>query len=115
MTTITNEYMQEMIAKTKNYSIVLLKPGPKADQPDTRSIIWEHGRRNFALRAEGLLSIVCPVTVEGNLSGLGIFNTGAAQTQEIMEEDPGVIAGIFVYEIYPCRSFPGDSLPVAHR
>jgi len=25
--------------------------------------------------------------------------------------DPGLQAGIFTYEIHPCRSFPGDSLP----
>jgi hypothetical protein len=28
-----------------------------------------------------------------------------------MEDDPGVKAGVFVYEVHPCRSFPGDSLP----
>ncbi len=32
--------------------------------------------------------------------------------QAIMDEDSGVKAGIFVYEIHASRSFPGDSLPV---
>ena len=103
--------MHEILPKTKEYSIVLLKPGPKHDQPGARKIIWEHGRKNFALRADGLLSIVCPVTVESNLAGLGIFNVNQEKTKKIMDEDPGVIAGIFIYEIHPCRSFPGDSLP----
>jgi hypothetical protein len=58
MTTITDEYMYEMFPKTKEYSIVLLKPGPKADQPGVEKIIGEHGRRNFSLRADGLLSVV---------------------------------------------------------
>ena len=111
MATITDEFMYEMLGKTKEYSIVLLKPGPNHDQPDARKIIWEHGRRNFALRADGLLSIVCPVTVESNLSGLGIFIANVEETKKIMDEDPGVLAGIFIYEIYLCRSFPGDSLP----
>ena len=111
MTTITDEYMYSMLPKTKEYCIVLLKPGPKADQPDVRKIIWEHGRRNFSLRADGFLSIVCPVTVEGNLSGVGIFNCTIEETKKIMDDDPGVVAGVFVYETYPCRSFPGDSLP----
>ena len=31
MATITDEYMQQMLAKTKDYSIVLLKPGPRAN------------------------------------------------------------------------------------
>jgi hypothetical protein len=110
MTTITDEYMYSMFPKTKGYCAVILKPGPKANQPDARKIIWEHGRRNFALRADGFLSIVCPVTVESGVSGIGIFNATEEETRKIMEEDPGVIEGVFVYEIYPVRSFPGDSL-----
>lgn len=31
--------------------------------------------------------------------------------KEIMDNDPGVIAGIFTYEIHLCQSFPGDKLP----
>jgi hypothetical protein len=111
MTTITDEYMYAMLPKAKEYCIVLLKPGPNANAPDVKKIIWEHGRRNFALRADGFLSIVCPVTVESSLNGIGIFNTSVEETKKIMDEDPGVQASVFVYEIHPCRSFPGDSLP----
>jgi hypothetical protein len=111
MTTITDEYMLSMLPRAKAYSAVLLKPGPKASHPDVKAIIWEHGRRNFALRAEGKLSIVCPVSVEGPLAGIGIFSATPEETKQIMDNDPGVEAGIFVYEIYPCRSFPGDALP----
>ena len=111
MTTITDEYMYEMLPKAKEYCIVLLKPGPNLNQPDIQKIIWEHGRRNFALRADGQLSIVCPVSVEGDLNGLAIFNTSVAETKAIMDGDPAVQVGIFIYEVYPCRSFPGDKLP----
>jgi hypothetical protein len=111
MTTITDEYMYSMFPKTKGYCTVILKPGPEANQPDVQKIIWEHGRRNFALRADGLLSIVCPVTVKGAVSGIGIFNANEEETKKIMDEDPGVLAGVFIYELYPCPSFPGDSLP----
>ena len=111
MAEITDEYMQQMLPKTKEYSIVLLKPGPKTDQPDLQKIIWEHGRRNFALREDGLMSIVCPVTEETGLSGLAILNTSLAEAKRLMQEDPAVQAGIFIFEVHPCRSFPGDSLP----
>jgi hypothetical protein len=111
MTTITDEYMYEMFPKTKAYTIVLLKMGPKADQPDVQQIIWEHGRRNFALRADALMSIVCPVTEETDVAGLCIMNADPEETAKIMDADPAVEAGIFVYELHPCRSFPGDSLP----
>jgi len=31
--------------------------------------------------------------------------------RSIMDQDPAIIKGVFIYEIHPCRSFPGDSLP----
>ena len=111
MTTITDQYMQEMLTKAKPYCFVLLKPGPKQDIADVKQLLWEHVRRNFALRADGLLSIVCPVSKETGVSGLGVFNATEDEVKKIMDEDPGVKAGIFIYETYPCMSFPGDSLP----
>lgn len=111
METITDEFMQQMIATTKTYSIVILKAGPNITKPGVKKIIWEHGRRNFVLRAEGVLSIVCPVADGSGVSGVGIFNADADRTKAIMDEDPGVKEGVFTYEIHPCRSFPGDSLP----
>jgi hypothetical protein len=29
----------------------------------------------------------------------------------IMDDDPGVPAGIFTYDMHPVRSFPGAALP----
>jgi len=111
MTAITDEYMQQMLTKTKDYHIVLLKQGPKAaGYPEIKKLLWEHARRNFSLRADGLLSIVCPITAETGVSGMGIFNASAEETKNIMDGDPAVQAGVFVYEIHPCKSFPGDSL-----
>lgn len=111
MTTITDEYMQQMMAKTRNYTIAILKAGPNKKQDWAEKIIWEHGRRNFELRADGVLAIVCPVGDGSEVCGLYIFNASIEEVQKIMDEDPGVKTGVFVYEIHPCRSFPGDSLP----
>ena len=111
MTEITDEFMRQMISRTKNYRIVILKAGPNRSKAGVEKIIWEHGRRNFALREEGLLSIVCPVSDGSNVSGIGIFNATIDEVKRIMDEDPGVKEGVFVYEIHACRSFPGDCLP----
>jgi hypothetical protein len=111
MTAITDEYMREMISQTKQYCIVILKAGPQIHMEGVEKIIWEHGRRNFALRADGLLPIVCPVTDGSDVSGIGIFNAPIEEVKKIMDEDPGVKAGVFVYELHTCRSFPGASLP----
>lgn len=111
MTAISDEFMHEMISKTKSYSVVILKAGSMAPGPDVMKVIWEHARRNFALRAEGILSIVCPISDASGISGIGIFNTDVEATKKIMDEDPAVKAGIFQYEVHPSRSFPGDALP----
>jgi hypothetical protein len=111
MTTITDDFMRQMRAKTKQYTILILKAGPHRHEPGAEKIIWEHGRRNFALREEGVLSIVCPVSNDSEVAGIGIFNASVEDTKKIMDEDPGVQAGVFTYELLQCRSFPGDSLP----
>jgi hypothetical protein len=111
MTTITDEFMRQMLTKTRNYSIVILKAGPHKNDEGVEKIIWEHGRRNFALRADGVLPIVCPVSDGSEVSGVGIFNAPIEEVKKIMDEDPGVKAGVFVYEIHACRSFPGACLP----
>jgi len=111
MTEITDEFMRQMISRTRNYCVVILKAGPNRKKPGVEKIIWEHGRRNFALRGEGVLSIVCPVSDGSNVSGVGIFNADIDEVKSIMNEDPAVKEGVFVYEIHACRSFPGDSLP----
>lgn len=108
---ITDEYMMQMIGTAKNYCAVILKAGPNKSMDGVQKIIWEHGRRNFSLRAEGLLSVVCPISDGSDVSGIGIFNADADKVKEIMDGDPGVQAGVFIYEIHPCRSFSGDRLP----
>jgi hypothetical protein len=111
MATITDEYMRQMISATRNYSVVTLKSGPNKHMEGVEKIIWGHGRRNFELRADGVLSIVCPVNDGSNVHGVGIFNAGVEEVKQIMDGDPGVQAGVFVYEIHACRGFPGASLP----
>jgi hypothetical protein len=111
MSAITDEYMREMISKTRQYCVVILKAGPNKKQEGVEKIIWEHGRRNFELRASGVLPIVCPVNDGSDVSGLGIFNATLEEVKKIMDDDPGVKAGVFVYEVHTCRGFPGSSLP----
>jgi len=57
MATITDEYMMQMLPTVKQYSIAISKAGPKRNEPGAEKIIWEHGRRNFSLRAGGLFVI----------------------------------------------------------
>jgi hypothetical protein len=111
MATITDEYMRQMLPTAKSYSVVILKATPKRAEPGADKIVWEHGRRNFALRQDGLLAIVCPAEGGGEVRGISIFNASVEETKKIMDEDPAVKAGVLVYEVHACRGFPGDSLP----
>ena len=111
MNTITDEFMRERIAQAKNYTLVILRATEKRKEPGADKIVWEHGRRNMAMNSDGVLPIVCPVADGSDVSGIGIFNVSVDETKRIMDEDPGVKSGIFVYEVHPCRGFPGDSLP----
>jgi hypothetical protein len=89
MATITDERMRELLPTAKTYTAMVLKAGPNRHMDGVEKIIWGHAR-------------VC---------GLAIFDLDPAETAEVMDEDPGVQAGVFVYEVHPCRSFPGDTLP----
>ncbi|TSE01627.1 hypothetical protein FOS14_03620 [Skermania sp. ID1734] len=111
MMTITDEFMREMMGKTRPYTVVLLKKTAAIMDPEAQKIIWEHGRRNFALREEGKLVIVCPIRDHEIWSGVGILDADIDEARQIMDGDPGVQAGIFTYELVGTRSFPGDALP----
>ncbi len=110
MAQITDDYMLEMRQKTREYTVVILHKTPKIGEPGMDKVVWEHGRRNYELRRDEKLCIVCPVRDESDISGIGIFSTNAEETRKIMDEDPAVKAGIFTYETHPTRSFPGDAL-----
>jgi uncharacterized protein YciI len=111
VTDISDEYMREQLATTKAYTLVLLKAGPNYANEGNEQVIWEHGRRNFQLRAEGKLPIVGPVRDETDLCGVCVFDTTAEEAEQLMAGDPAVRAGILTFEVHPIRSFPGDALP----
>ncbi len=114
MSEITDEYMQQMLAGARVYTIVLLSKGPSYRVDGDRSVIWEHGRNNFRLRGEGKLAVVVPMGFGDGTSdivGLAIFTTTVDETRAIMAADPAIIAGWLVAEIRQGRSFPGDGLP----
>ena len=110
---ITDEMMRERLPHARMYCIVFLRRTPKLERPAADPVIWEHGRRNFALREAGLMPIVCPIDDGSELAGVSIFDAEPDRVREIMEGDPGVQAGIFTYEVHPARGFPGSALPAS--
>ena len=111
MKTFTDEEMGQLLPNAKAYSVVILKQGPRFSDDGAAAIIWEHGRRNFGLRDDGVLAVVLPVTDGSDVCGIGVFAATIDDTVAIMDGDPGVAAGVFTYQVHACRGFPGDSLP----
>ena len=59
-----------MLAGSRLYTLVLLGRGPDYGTPESQPVIWEHGRRNFQLRASGALALVGPLTDGGAFVGM---------------------------------------------
>jgi hypothetical protein len=111
-TTYTDEMMRERLAKAASYTLVLLRRTDRYGTDGTDAIIWEHGRRNMGLQADGVMPIVCPVVGdETGLAGVGIFMDGPDKVRAILDGDPAIQAGILSYTVHPCRGFPGSALP----
>jgi YCII-related domain len=113
-TEITDDYMKQMLGKSRLFTALLLRMTEKYDlnagpESEQRKIIWQHGKRNFELRASGVMPLVGPLT-KPPYAGLAIFTVSPEETQRIMEDDPAVRAGLFSFEVMPWRSFPGDTL-----
>jgi len=114
---VTDEELEQSLSGVKPYTVVILKAGAKFSPPgpdrDARvaGTIWAHGKRNAALRAAGLMPIVCPVADGSGVTGVSIFDASPEDVDLIMSNDPGVQAGIFTYDVHPTRSFPGSQLP----
>lgn len=107
----TDEEMRARLGGAAEYTVVILRRTAAYHAQDPSPVVWEHGRRNFALRAQGKLPIVCPIRDDTDVCGLGIFAVPPDEVTELMAGDPGVQAGIFTFEVHPCRGFPGSALP----
>jgi len=108
---ITDEQMRAQLASTQTYTLMVLKKTARYSRPEANAVVWEHGRRNFGLREAGLMPIVCPAVDSGTWAGIGIFAASLERVGEIMSEDPAVMAGVLVYELYTILVFPGSALP----
>ena len=57
-----------------------------------------------------MIAFTCPTADGSNVAGVGIFTASVEAVKTIMDEDLAVQAGVLIYEMHACRSFPGDGL-----
>ncbi|MGH8890310.1 MAG: hypothetical protein ACRDV3_11235 [Acidothermaceae bacterium] len=106
---ITDDYMRSTMQKALPYTAVILHRTAAYGGDGTPAIIWEHGRRNMKLRAEGELVVVCPIKDATDVAGFGLFKGSVEQVEAILADDPAIQAGVLRYEIHPTRSLIGAS------
>jgi hypothetical protein len=113
---VTDEQLQSALPKAQPYTICILRAGPLFQAPGPErekwvaDIIWEHGKRNYALLLSGLKRVVCPVNDGSGVSGVSIFDADSDAVMRIMQDDPAVKAGIFRFEIHRTLTFPESCL-----
>ena len=109
---ITDAYMQEMLGKTRPYTVIILRKTPKFSEPGVDKIVREHGRRNFELRRDGKLCVTCAFR-DGERKRCRHFRTNPEETRRTYDDDPGVKAGIlstkFIqHEVFPVILFQSE-------
>jgi predicted ester cyclase len=116
---VTDETLREALQHIRPYSVCILKVGPSFQEPGPEreswvvDLIWEHGKRNYALYLAGLMRIVCPVGDGSGTTGVSIFDADPDEVDRIMRQDPAVKAGLFTYEIHATQTFPESKLTSA--
>ena len=112
---ITDEYVNEKVSKGRQYILVHLLKGPNydSDRISQEEIQKAHLRHLFKLKAGGKLLLVGPLIEKSELRGIAIYDVPeTVEAKKLVEDDPAVKAGVFVYEIYRWFGIPGDGLPV---
>ena len=109
--TLPDQAMNERLASVQPCTAVLLRVTSSFVRPDVDPIVWEHGRRNFALLDSGIAALVLPAVDDSDWAGLFVFTVAPDEVHTVMQDDPGVAAGIFAYEAHPVLGFPGTGLP----
>lgn len=108
---ITDERMLEVISNARRYTVSLLRRGRGWGVGDWESLIWEHGRRNIAMREAGILVITLPVPDSEEFAGVGVYTSDTSTVRKILEADPAIVNGILEFELLDAQGFPGDTLP----
>lgn len=110
VSTMTDDRMMELVGSARPYTVCVLRPGPNWGAGDWERIIWEHGRRNLAMREDGIL-VVTLRTESDDVVGVGVYNRDIDATRELLAGDPAIDGDVLRFTLYPAQGFPGDALP----
>ncbi|WP_323102104.1 hypothetical protein [Intrasporangium sp. YIM S08009] len=107
---VTDEQIQQLAATARPYSVATLRWAPDRHRDGADAIELEHQRRMVSLRADGVITVLCPV-LSDTVAGIAVLALPADEADELMSDDPCVRAGMMTVEVLPCLGFPGDGIP----
>jgi len=102
------------LATIKPYVLVILTKGPNYGLSDTPRIIQsEHLPYVFQQRRDNQMVLTMPVMDNNSsLAAVAIYDTGDKEmVKKLLDKDPAIMAGVFLYEIVTGMGLPGDQLP----
>jgi hypothetical protein len=108
-TAVTDEGMLGLLATTAPYTVCVLTWGPQRDRDGWEGIIWEHGRRNIAMRAAGRLLVALRVD-DPEVAGIGVYACEPDEVEQLLADDPALRAGVLRHRLHTAHGFPGDGL-----
>jgi uncharacterized protein YciI len=95
----------------EQYTLVLMKRGDNwnPDAPEFVDVMNRHSAFVKQLTGQGNIATAgpFPVSDQGELRVVAIFQVGAAQTAKLMRDDPTVKAGVLKTEIHPWATGKG--------
>ncbi|RYY99214.1 MAG: hypothetical protein EOO11_05700 [Chitinophagaceae bacterium] len=110
---LSPEAIMAKVATGKPFTLLLLKAGRAPEEgEDVGSLQMGHLAHLFGMEQEGKALVFGPVTSEGDLKGIIIFNTADKELVHTwMAEDPMLKAGIFRFELHDWFTIPGQGIP----
>ena len=105
----------QKVATGRPFILLLLTTGstpPPEDEHESGRLQMAHLAHLFQMEQEGKCCVFGPVTNEGKLRGIIIFNTVEKETvRQWMSTDPWIMAGSLDYELYDWFTIPGQKIP----
>ena len=110
MKTYSDDELNALLLSATPYSVVIIRSGPNYADDQAVALSWEHNRRNFGLRDQGLQVAYLRVLDDSDIYGVEVLDVTVDDAVALMDDDPAVAAGVLAYEVHPCRGFPGGSV-----
>ncbi len=97
----------------KKYFLVLLKQGENRTHPEEEAALiqTQHLAHMDSLALLGKIKLAGPMGNDGDLRGIVVYNvTSLEEATTLANQDPAIIAGRLVAEVYPWWSLKGACL-----